>query len=682
MKPVEELTPQEALKELENLSRRLLELDIAYHTNDMPLLTDAEYDAVKRRNAAIEARFPDLVLSSSPSLRVGAMLKEGFTKRKHLKPVLSLGNIFSEAELYDFMEKIKNFLGFSEGTSLEMVAEPKIDGLCFSAIYENGVFTYGTTRGNGLEGEDITDNLRTIVDLPLRLRTQNPPTLFEVRGEVYMSKEAFLALNAQQEATHEKPFANPRNAAAGSLRQLDARITAGRKLNIFAYALGEMHGIQFETHWQFLQTLKEFGFPVNPYIKKCFSEQEMMTFFKDLSEKRASLPYDIDGIVYKVNDLNLQGRLGFTAHAPRWAIAHKFPAEQALTQVEKIIVQVGRTGVLTPVAQVSPVNVGGVLVRRATLHNFDEIQRKDIREGDMVVLQRAGDVIPQIVGVQLQKRPLNSHPFVIPTCCPVCGSPAKKEEEDAFLYCTGGLSCPAQITERLKHFISKDALDIEGMGDKNIDLFYELGWIKTPADLWHLEGKKFDLMRREGWGKKSVDNLFESLNKVKQGVELDRFIYAIGIPEIGLNTARILARTFTTWSHFQEQMIAPEALNTLCQIEGIGEVMAQKIVDFFSNPHQLTLLQDLTQILPIRPYHFVTKQTPLTGKTVVFTGTLSLSRSEAKEKALQAGAKVSSSLSSKTDYLVIGADPGKKVDQARELNVAVLTEEEFKNMLD
>ena len=328
-----------------------------------------------------------------------------------------------------------------------------------------------------------------------------------------------------------------------------------------------------------------------------------------------------------------------------------------------------------------PINVGGVIVQHATLHNADEIVRKDIREGDMVVLQRAGDVIPQSVGVQLEKRPLGSHPFVIPTCCPVCGAPAKKEEEDAFLYCTGGLSCPAQITERLKHFISKDALDIEGMGEKNIDLFYELVWIKTPVDLWHLEGKKFDLMRREGWGKKSVDNLFDSLNKVKQGVELDRFIYAIGIPEIGLNTARLLARTFTTWEHFQEQMTVPEALSTLCQIEGIGEVMAQKIVDFFSNPHQLTLLQDLTQILPIRPYHFETKQTPLTGKTIVFTGTLSLSRSEAKEKALQAGAKVSSSLSSKTDYLVIGADPGKKVDQAREFNVSVLTEEEFKNML-
>lgn len=682
MKPVESLTREEALLELEELARRILELDVAYHTHDMPLLTDAEYDAVRQRNAQIEKRFPDLVLSTSPSFRVGAQLAQGFAKRKHLKPVLSLSNVFSAVQLKEFMQKLYHFLG--EDTPIQMVAEPKIDGLSFSIIYKNGILEYALTRGNGLEGEDITDNIKTIVEVPLRLRTLTPPELLEVRGEVYMSKEAFFKLNQEQTERKEKTFANPRNAAAGSLRQLDARITAQRKLQIFAYALGEYKGIEFDTHWDFLNKLKEFGFPVNPLIKKCESLEAMLAFFDDIGKKRADLPYDIDGIVYKVNDLNLQKRLGFIARAPRWAIAHKFPPEQALTQIEKIVVQVGRTGALTPVAQVVPVNIGGVIVRRATLHNFEEIERKDIREGDIVLLQRAGDVIPQILDVQFDKRSIGSQKYIVPTHCPVCGAVAKKEGEEAILYCTAGLTCNAQVVESIKHFVSSNALNIEGLGNKYIQLFFEWGWIKNPVDLFYLEERYAqELKCREGWGEKSANNLFSALKKVQEGITLERFIYALGIREIGEATAKVLARFFGTWKNFRTLMSQDDAGSYLEQIEGIGEIMAKNIIDFFAEEHQKSILDALENLIYIIPYQVLDVQkTSFTGKQVVFTGTLNMTRQEAKDKALRAGAKVTGSVTSKTDFVIAGEKAGSKLEMAEKLGIQIISEDEFLNLLE
>lgn len=689
-KEVGALTREEAGAELAFLARRLQELDEAYHTADAPLVSDAEYDTLRRRNEAIEARFPDLIQKNSPSFRVGGKLAAGFKKVKHSIPMLSLSNVFSKEEVIDFVDRIKRFLGLPAEAQIEFVAEPKIDGLSFSAVYKNGVFVQGATRGDGSVGEDITENLKTISQLPKRLQKDGDlfapmPSFLDVRGEVYMSKADFLVLNEQQKESHKKEFANPRNAAAGSLRQLDASITAERRLSLFAYAVGRMSGASFQTHWEFLQALKKWGFPVNPLIRKCQNVDEMLSFFEELTEKRASLPYDIDGIVYKVNDFALQERLGFITRSPRWATAHKFPAEKAITRLNKIRVQVGRTGALTPVADVEPVNVGGVIVRHATLHNADEIERKDIREGDTVVIQRAGDVIPQIVSVDLSKRSLDSQPFIFPSRCPVCGAHVERTEEDAITYCTAGLSCPAQVVEGLKHFVSKNALDIDGLGDKNIEQFFEWGWVKNPVDLFYLEEKYGPLLRQEnGWGNKSADNLFEAINHVRQGVDLDRFIFALGIREVGEMTARLLARQFGSWDALMKAMQAEEATELLMHIEGVGPVMAMHIVDFFKEPDNVVLLHQLTTLIPIHPYQtIVQNQTPLTGKTVVFTGTLTtLTRAEAKQKAISMGAKVAGSVSTKTDYVIAGEEAGSKLKKATALGIQVLSEEEFHQMLD
>ncbi|MDR2902793.1 MAG: NAD-dependent DNA ligase LigA, partial [Lactobacillales bacterium] len=536
-KPVLELTPLEAGAELKELATQIHKLDIAYHQNDAPLISDAEYDALKRRNDEIEARFPELVRSDSPNLRVGAAVSEEFKKVKHTAPMLSLSKIFSIEEIPDFMSKIRRFLGVPENQEIEMVAEPKIDGLSFSAVYENGKLAVAATRGDGIVGEDITRNIVTIRHFPQELKAGDllsvPPAQIDIRGEVYMSKKDFLDLNKEQEVKGQKVFANPRNAAAGSLRQLDARITASRKLSTFAYTSGYISKVTWKTHFEFLTLMKQWGFCVNPEIKLCRNESEMIAFYQAMQEKRAMLPYDIDGVVYSVNRLDLQERLGSIAQAPRWAVAHKFPAEQAYTRLDKIRIQVGRTGALTPVADLEAVNVGGVIVKHASLHNADEIIRKDIREGDTVLLQRAGDVIPQVLSVVLEKRPADSVPYLFPTHCPVCGSIALKEGEDAVTYCTGGLICPAQITERLKHFVSKDAFDIEGLGEKNIELFYRLGWVKSPADLFLIPEKHTEeLLKMEGWGAKSVANLSRAIESAKN-VSLPRFIYALGIREIG-----------------------------------------------------------------------------------------------------------------------------------------------------
>ena len=581
-------------------------------------------------------------------------------------------------------------MGLGEDDPLEMVAEPKIDGLSFSAVYKDGLFYSGATRGDGSTGEDITNNLKTIKQLPLKLQGENTlfdtqiPNIIDIRGEVYMSKKDFFELNKLQEEKKQKVFANPRNAAAGSLRQLDSNITAERKLSLFAYACGENSSNQFKTHYEYLQTLKKWGFPVNPEIRLCKNTKEMLQFFNELSEKRSALDYDIDGVVYKVNDLELQRRLGFIARSPRWAIAHKFPAEQAITKLLNIRIQVGRTGALTPVADLEPVNVGGVIVKHATLHNKDEIERKDIRIGDTVIVQRAGDVIPQIVQSIPEKRNPDSTPYIFPTTCPICGSVAKKEGEDAIVYCTGELVCPAQQIEALKHFVSKDALNIEGLGDKNIETFFSIGWIKNALDLFYLEeNHALELICKEGWGTKSAEKLFDAIKNASK-ISLERFIYALGIRETGTATARLLAKNFVSWDHFYNSVRQENALDVLTQIEGIGPVMADFIVDFFQEEHNQQLLEGLTQKITV--LDFVApqqKETPFSNKTLIFTGTLeTMTRSEAKAKALSLGAKVASSVSSKTDFVIAGAAAGSKLTTAEKLGITILSEKEFQQMLD
>lgn len=688
-KEIEALTRQEAEAELKALADRLVELDTAYHQKDAPLVTDAEYDALRRRNEALEAAFPELIQANSLSRRVGAPVAEGFQKVVHTQPMLSLDNVFSAEEVVDFMDKIRRFLGLAPDAEIDMVAEPKIDGLSFSAVYENGRFTVGATRGDGAVGEDITANLKTIPELPQTLAGAGdlfdaPPPLVDVRGEVYMAKADFFELNQTQEAAHKKTFANPRNAAAGSLRQLNPEMTAERRLRLFAYASGVVQNPTWTTHWDFLAQLKKWGFPVNPEIRLCHTVRDMLAFYEEMRDKRADLPYDIDGIVYKVNDLALQRRLGFIARSPRWATAHKFPAEQARTRLNRIRIQVGRTGALTPVADVEPINVGGVVVRHATLHNADEIKRKDIREGDTVIIQRAGDVIPQIVGVVLEKRPPESQAFVFPSLCPICGSHAVREGDDAITFCTGGLVCPAQAIERLKHFVSKSALDIDGFGAKNVDMFFRLGWLKNPVDIFRLEeNHALDMLSLEGWGERSASKLFEAIERARS-CPFNRFIYALGIREVGEATARILAAHFGEWPVLQEAMRAPDALDRLTAIEGIGPVMAEDIVAFFAEPHNEELLAQLLTEMRVEAFQKPTHQTtPLSGVSIVFTGTLSrMTRAEAKSKALAAGAKVVSSVSPKTSYVVAGAEAGSKLKQAEKYGVSVLDENEFLDLLD
>ena len=691
-KEIELMTRAEAEEELAFLAHRMAELDIAYHQKDAPLVSDAEYDRLKRRNEMLEEAFPDLIRPDSPSRKVGATAAEGFGQVTHSIPMLSLGNIFSEEDVYDFMDKIRRFLGLPADEAIEMVAEPKIDGLSFSAVYEGGQFVRGATRGDGAVGEDITENLKTIPQLPKVLNgkgddlfSSSVPDFIDIRGEVYMARADFFELNRKQTENNKKVFANPRNAAAGSLRQLNPAVTADRRLSLFAYAVGRVDSPTWTTHYGFLEQLKKWGFPVNPEIRLCHTTEEMIAFFRSMTEKRASLPYDIDGVVYKVNRIDLQQRLGFIARSPRWAIAHKFPAEQAMTRLNQIRVQVGRTGALTPVADLEPINVGGVIVQHATLHNADELVRKDIRAGDTVIIQRAGDVIPQVVRVVLDKRPADSVPFAFPTVCPVCGSAAVREGDDAVTYCVGGLICPAQIKERLKHFVSKEALDIEGLGDRNIELFFDLGWIRRPTDIFLLEERhSLDILNLDGWGQKSAVNLFDAVNRVRQGTALNRFIYALGIREVGEATARILANRFQSWTAFYQAMTAPDAVLILTQIEGIGAIMASEIVDFFAEPHNRELLSELVPLITItdavKP---VVRETPLTGKTVVFTGTLTtLTRAEAKARAIQAGAKVASSVSARTDFVVAGAEAGSKLTTAEKLGVRVITEQDFQDLLD
>ena len=682
--PVSALTDLEAAAELAFLAKRMAELDKAYYQADDPLVSDAEYDALKRRNEAIEARFPHLVRADSPSKKVGAKASEDFAKVTHSVPMLSLGNIFSTDEIFEFANRIRRFLGLDDDAELAFMAEPKLDGLSFSALYVNGEFVRGATRGDGAVGEDITENLKQIKDLPLKLTGDDIPERIDIRGEVIMNKADFFALNDEQIAAGKKPFANPRNAAAGSLRQLDARITGRRRLSLFGYTFGETTAEPWDSQDAFLQKIRSWGFPVNPEVRLCKTAQELANFFENLADKRPNLPYDIDGAVYKVNRRDWQERLGFVARAPRWAIAHKFPAEQAQTKLENIRIQVGRTGALTPVADLTPVNVGGVMVSHATLHNEDELKRKDIRIGDTVVIQRAGDVIPQVVRVVSEKRPADSVPFEFPTVCPVCGAHVVRDPDEAVQRCSGGLVCPAQAVESLKHFVSRDALNIEGLGAKNMAFFFDRGWIKTPSDVFTLESRVgADIRKLDGWGDKSADNLFAAIRKVAAATPMEKFLFALGIREVGQATARLLAAHYLTMPAFLEQMSLAQdresdAYKELLSIESIGDVIACEILDFTAEEHNRTEIDKLLNLMTVTAFVPVENDSPLAGKTVVFTGSLeTMTRSEAKAKAQSAGAKVAGSVSKKTDYVVLGADAGSKAQKAAELGITVLSESEF-----
>ena len=700
----EALSEAQAAEELAALAKEIAHHDQAYHAKDAPEISDAEYDLLVRRNRAIEAVFPDLTRQDSPSRRVGAAAAEGFAKSRHLAPMLSLDNAFDPADFAEFEARIRRFLTLPETAPLHFIAEPKIDGLSVNLLYERGRFVKGATRGDGIEGEDITPNLLTLKDLPRQLEAPFPD-LIEIRGEVFMDRADFVAFRAEQEkalADREARKAsggklgpavtvpvNPRNAAAGSLRQLDPTITASRPLKLFAYAMGQASSVPVDTHEHWLDLLRRWGFSVNPISTPITDAAE---FQRKMASERAALAYEIDGVVYKLDRLDWQARLGFVGRAPRWAIAWKFPAEQARTKLLAIEIQVGRTGALTPRAVMAPVFVGGVTVTHATLHNEDEIARKDIRIGDTITLQRAGDVIPQVVGVVDADRPDRGPPYAFPTVCPACGSHAVRENEDVVRRCTGGLICPAQTVERLKHFCSRGAMDIEGMGEENILLFHEQGLVKSPADIFRLKDHADEIRQWEGWGKgakaesKRVSNLLAAI-EARRRVPLERFLFALGIRRIGAQNAKLLARHYHSIQNLRARMleakvIGSEAREELGSIQGVGPSIATELVEFFAEQHNLDALDDLLRyVSPEEVSEIDAGDSPFAGKALVFTGTLeTLSRAEAEAKAESLGAKVTKSVSKKTDFVVVGADAGSKAAKAAELGVRVLTEAEFREM--
>ncbi|MFQ5958461.1 MAG: NAD-dependent DNA ligase LigA [Alphaproteobacteria bacterium] len=684
--PVERLGRSQAEAELARLAAEIARHDRLYYVESAPEISDAEYDRLWRRNADIEARFPDLLRPDSPSRRVGAAPSDAFAKVTHSRPMLSLGNAFDADDVREFESRVRRFLGLGGDEPVAIVGEPKIDGLSAVARYEDGRFVLGATRGDGQVGEDITANLRTVRDLPLRLQGADAPEVLEVRGEVYMTRRDFLALNEARAEAGEPLFANPRNAGAGSLRQLDSRITASRRLHFFAYAWGETSAPFTGTYWEALMRFRRWGFRVNPLARRCAGSAEALEFYDDIAARRAELDYDIDGVVYKVDRLDWQERLGFVSRSPRWAVAHKFPAEQAQTKLLAIEIQVGRTGALTPVARLEPVTVGGVVVANATLHNEDEIARKDVRIGDTVVVQRAGDVIPQIVAVVKEKRPAGAKRYRFPGHCPECDSHAVREEGEAVRRCTGGLVCPAQAVERLRHFVGRDAFDIEGLGEKQIEAFWRDGLIKEPADLFTLARRNASLdlpiEQREGWGEKSAENLFKAID-ARRTISLERFIYALGIRHVGQATARLLAKTYVSLVPFARDMQRAkdrdsEEYQSLENIDGIGPKVAATIVDFFDEPHNIAVVADLNSQVEVEDFAAPASASPVAGKTVVFTGTLeSMTRPEAKARAEALGAKVAGSVSRKTDYVVVGADAGSKAAKARDLGVVTLSEDDW-----
>ena len=695
--PVDQLTARQARKELEALAKDMASHDAAYHGEDAPVISDAAYDALKARNAAIEARFPDLVRADSPSGKVGSAPSEKFAKVTHARAMLSLDNAFNGEDVQEFGARIARFLRLDAPPA--MTAEPKIDGLSLSLRYEGGRLVTAATRGDGTVGEDVTRNARTIASIPETL-TGPSPDVVEVRGEVYMADSDFVALNARMEEAGGKVFANPRNAAAGSLRQLDPEITRSRPLKFFAYAWGELSKLLASTQMESVARLASLGFQTNPLMALCQTPEELIAVYDSIALQRSELGYDIDGVVYKVDRLDYQERLGFVSRSPRWAIAHKFPAERAFTVLEDIDIQVGRTGALTPVAKLHPVTVGGVVVSNATLHNADYIagigndglpirEGRDVRAGDTVIVQRAGDVIPQIVDVVMDKRPADSVPFAFPTVCPACGSDARREVDakgkpDSVTRCTGGLICPAQAVERLKHFVSRNALDIDGLGDKQIEAFYEEGRIANAADIFTLEARDARALKKlkdkDGWGETSVANLWAAIDE-RRSVPFSRFLFALGARHVGETTARTLARHYQSFATFRAAMRAAadgdgEVRDELTGIDGIGETVAVSLLQFFGEAHNEQVLDALLEGVTVEDEVFEVQESPVAGKVVVFTGSLEkMTRDEAKAMAERFGAKVSGSVSKKTDLLVAGPGAGSKLTKARDLGVDTLDED-------
>ena len=692
---VEALTSAQAAEELKALASEMAGHDVAYYQNDDPDISDANYDALRLRNQAIEERFPDLKRADSPSDKVGVTPESGFGKIQHSVPMLSLGNAFNVQDLEDFDTRIRRFLSLDEAETISYTSEPKIDGLSASLRYEKGVFVKGATRGDGQVGEDITENLKTLKDVPLTLPA-GVPDIVEIRGEVYMAHEDFEILNRQQTEKGRKPFANPRNAAAGSLRQLDARITADRPLKFFAYTWGEMSDMPSDTQSGMITCFDKWGFTVNPDFKVFKDVAALNNHWRDIEERRSLLGYDIDGMVYKIDRLDWQSRLGFVSRAPRWAIAHKFPAEKAITKLLDIDIQVGRTGALTPVAKLKKVTVGGVEVSNATLHNAHEIKRLDVRLNDFVVVQRAGDVIPQIVEVLIEKREGEPQEYQFPDNCPACGAQAFHEiradgEQDAVKRCSGGLSCPAQAKERLKHFVSRSALDIDGLGDKQIDEFWAYDLLRTPVDIFNLHQKAdeapdiwlYTSGKNKGQLKDSLTKLFMAIEKAKKP-DLDRFLFALGIRHVGETTARLLARRYKTLEGFRDAILSmceghEASKEELASIDGVGNTMVESLLTFFAEPHNLDIINGLINV-GVAPVSLpeAENNTPISGKIVVFTGTLTrMTRAEAKARAEMMGAKVSGSVSEKTDILVAGESAGSKLKKAEELGIEILTEDEW-----
>jgi DNA ligase (NAD+) len=665
------MTQAEAANELMRLAKQIAYHNARYHTDDAPEISDAEYDALVRRNNALEAEFPNLVRDDSPNKAVGAAPASHLSKVTHAKPMLSLDNAFADEDVADFVGRVRRFLNLTEDAPVALTAEPKIDGLSCALRYEKGVLVQAATRGDGAVGEDVTANVRTIGDIPQTL-PGDAPDVFEIRGEVYMAKSDFEALNAAQHTAGEKLFANPRNAAAGSLRQKDPSVTAARPLRFLAHGWGEVSDLPADTQHGVMTTIQAWGLPVDPRFVETRSVDDALAHYASIEHARADLPFDIDGVVYKVNRLDWQARLGFLAKAPRWAIAHKFPAEQAQTTLLNIDVQVGRTGKLTPVGRLQPVTVGGVVVSNVTLHNRDEIARLGARPGDRVRVQRAGDVIPQIVSVLTlgEDRP----GFIFPDHCPECQSEAIAADGEVDVRCTGGLICPAQRVERLKHFVSRAALDIEGLGEKSIQEFFDIGLIHTPADIFRLRKSREQILAREGWKEKSVDNLLAAI-EAKRTPDPIKFMFALGIRHVGVGTSKDLVRAFTTVDAIAGAAMEDGGPETLTLIEGIGPVVAEALVDFFHEPHNRSVWDDLLGEVSPTAYVSNVRASSVSGKTVVFTGTLeTMSRDEAKAQAESLGAKVSGSVSAKTDLLVAGPGAGSKLKKAAELGIEVIDE--------
>jgi DNA ligase (NAD+) len=702
--PVDTLTEKQAKAEHARLAAEIAAHDKRYYQDDAPTVSDAAYDKLRQRYQAIEARFPDLRTLESLSMRVGAAPARGFAKARHSVPMLSLDNAFEEQDVIDFVDRIRRFLRLPETEKLVFTAEPKIDGLSLSLRYQNGELVRGATRGDGTEGEDVTANVKTVKAIPHKLKGKDVPAVCEIRGEIYMTKTDFLALNKRQAEAGGQIFANPRNSAAGSLRQKDPSITASRPLGFFAYSWGELSERPADTQSGMLQWFDKAGFDTNPLWKIVASMEEMIAFHRLIESERAQLDYDIDGVVYKIDRLDWQERLGFVSRSPRWAVAHKFAAEQATTVINGIEIQVGRTGALTPVAKLEPVTVGGVVVQNASLHNEDYIKGigndgepirggVDIRIGDSVIVQRAGDVIPQIVDVLIDKRPKGARPYLFPTLCPACGSHAVRElnprsgREDSVRRCTGGLICPAQAVERLRHFVGRDGFDIEGFGEKQVQAFHAEGIVKEPADIFTLEARDkraaTKLAAREGYGETSTRNLFAAI-KARRTIPLNRLIYSLGIRHVGETNARLLARHYGTIESFLAGVIAAgededtDEFRELTTIGGIGEVVGEAIVEFFKEKKNREAVERLLKQITVTSMEQVRRDSPVAGKTVVFTGALEkMTREEAKAMAERLGAKVSGSVSKKTDYLVAGPGAGSKLKDAQKHGVKVLTEDEW-----